>query len=662
MNDGIKPEETAAKDKRPVFPKRAVITGGMPYGNKALHFGHVGGVFVHADLFARFLRDRIGKENVIFVSGTDCYGSAIETNYQELKKNGYTGTIEDFIGQNHNGQKEVLDKYLISLDLYAASALGEASVVHHQLSADIFNTLYDGGYLKLDEVMQFYDEETGMYLNGRQVKGYCPIAGCRSETAYADECSLGHQYNPSELIKPVSVTSGKPPALKAVKNWYFDLERFSGFLKQRQHELDSQENCRKLLISVIDEFLKEPVIYVKTEEEDLLKEVCSKLPPHKIEPDKQKSSYVLTFGNLDDRAAACQIISENQLRYRTGKTLVPFRLSGNISWGIPVPEKENIKDLTFWVWPESLWAPISFTKAYLKQATGTDENWEAWWKDKDAGVYQFIGEDNIYFYAIAEMGLFKALSEAEGSTETPNLPVIVPNRHVFYGSKKASSSGKVKPPMAADLLEHYTAEQLRMHFAHMSLAKTSASFNPKAVMENKEGFDATLAEGNILTNVYNRLVRSCFYSMQKYFDGKLPEGTISETAIQAAEDVIKQYEWSMYRFEFYRVIELLDGYLRESNKTWVADTKTAEQTGDETLRAQVLLDSFHVVRVAATLLHPLAPEGTERVRDYLGFSQDMWSWDTIFEPFTTFIKPGHQFKFLEPRTDFFFKHDSQLKK
>ena len=60
---------------RPNFPKRAVITAGMPYGNKELHLGHIGGVFVHADTFARFLRDRIGKENVIFVSGTDCYGS-----------------------------------------------------------------------------------------------------------------------------------------------------------------------------------------------------------------------------------------------------------------------------------------------------------------------------------------------------------------------------------------------------------------------------------------------------------------------------------------------------------------------------------------------------------------------------------------------------------
>ena len=75
-----------SKDNRPYFPKRAVITGGMPYGNKQLHFGHVGGVFVFADTYARFLRDRIGKDNVIFVSGTDCYGSPIAESYRKLKE------------------------------------------------------------------------------------------------------------------------------------------------------------------------------------------------------------------------------------------------------------------------------------------------------------------------------------------------------------------------------------------------------------------------------------------------------------------------------------------------------------------------------------------------------------------------------------------------
>lgn len=92
-------------EERPTFPRRAVITAGMPYGNKELHLGHIGGVFVHADTFARFLRDRIGRENVIFVSGTDCYGSPILESYrQAVDRGSFEGTIDEYVQQNHDKQ------------------------------------------------------------------------------------------------------------------------------------------------------------------------------------------------------------------------------------------------------------------------------------------------------------------------------------------------------------------------------------------------------------------------------------------------------------------------------------------------------------------------------------------------------------------------------
>ena len=157
--------------ERPIFPKRAVITAGMPYGNKNLHFGHVGGMFVHADIFARFLRDRIGKDNVIFLSGTDCYGSPIMESYRKLQEAGYEGTLEDYVRANHENQKRTLENYGISLDFFGASALGEAGSIHKQVSAKVFRTLYKNGYIKKMSMPQFYDEEKKIFLNGRQVMG-----------------------------------------------------------------------------------------------------------------------------------------------------------------------------------------------------------------------------------------------------------------------------------------------------------------------------------------------------------------------------------------------------------------------------------------------------------------------------------------------------------
>ena len=658
------------KPQRPMpkFPKRAIITNGMPYGDKTLHFGHVGGCFVHSDIYARFLRDRIGSENVIYVSGADCYGAGIEVKHQLAQQNGFAGTIEDFVMSNYNAHKQDLNAFDISLNLYAASGLEPAASHHKQMSEDLFNMWYKQGYLRLEEIDLFYDEETDTFLNGRQVEGQCPVAGCQSEKGYADECALGHQYAPKELLNPKSVLNGKTPTLRPNRNWYFDLERFSADLKERHALLKERGISRRFLLSYIEDFLKDPAILIsKFDELDNLNQARAKMSDHTADIKEEKKSATLTFTKLTDREAACEILRQHGIRFRTGTTLTPFRLSGNVKWGIPVPTKDGIDDQTFWVWPESLWAPMSFVKTYLAM-NRPGETWQDWWFGDDSQVYQFIGEDNIYFYDIAGMGLFMAINEHEGRPKQANLPIVVPNRHVFFGNTKASSSGKVRPPAAADLLEFYTAEQLRVHFGHMALQNNSVKFLPKALFkkmfEDKqvppelgdiEGFDITLAEGNLLTNVFNRLVRTCFYSVQEYFESKLPASEISEETKERLDRLVADYEFAMYKFEFSKAIDLLDKFLRDTNKIFDAKMKLAKENDDNSLRAQALVDAFNAVKIAAVLLHPFAPKGTEKLGEYLCVD-NLWNWENILHPLDT----GHAFKFLEPRVDFFEKHPSQL--
>ena len=638
---------------RPEFPKRAVITGGMPYGEKELYFHHVGGYFIHADIFARFMRDRIGPENVLFVSGIDCYGAGVELGYEKAVANGFIGNLTEFVAHNHRTQREILEKYQISLDIYAGSALGEAGEIHTAMSAEIFEKLYKNGFLKLERAMQFYDSEKGVYLNGRQVKGRCPIQGCKSENAYADECSLGHQYKPNELIEPISVLSGKTPDRVPADNWFFNLPIYEEQLKS---ELDKWENdpaCRKTLLTVIREFLKKPSVYVKKELVEEINKIKG-MPIYTVIEDDQKTSWALEFENLDAREEAVSVLTQNGIRYRTGKALVPFRLSGNVNWGVSIPEKDGIEGLTFWVWPESLWAPISFTKTVLGDGVNGVE-WEKWWKSDDAKIYQFIGEDNIYFYGIAEMGIFMALNEGY------RLPLVVPNRHILLGKAKASSSSEIKPPKAAELLDYYTVEQLRLHFMNASLSERSVGFEPKALTKNNlaknnDGFDTVLNEGNLVTNIFNRIVRSCLYTVQKYNSRTLPECKISEDVKERADKTILEYENFMITLSFDKIFELLNIYLRDASKDWAA--RSREETADNI--GQLLADSFHVVKTAAVLLHPITPESCEMIREYLGVDERIWNWKYIFEPLTFFTQPDHKLKFLEPRVDFFSKHASQL--
>ena len=147
-----------SKDSRPTWPRRAIVTAGMPYGNKNLHFGHVGGVFIPADFYARFLRDRIGRENVLFVSGTDCYGSPIMESYRKLHdEQGYEKRISDYVKANHESQAATLAGYDVEPDFFGGSALEPAAHVHEQMTDGIILRLKEQGVLEKRATKQFFD-------------------------------------------------------------------------------------------------------------------------------------------------------------------------------------------------------------------------------------------------------------------------------------------------------------------------------------------------------------------------------------------------------------------------------------------------------------------------------------------------------------------------
>ncbi len=654
--------------ERPVFPKRAIVTAGMPYGNKDLHLGHIGGVFVPADCYARFLRDRIGPDNVIFVSGTDCYGSPILESWRKLREQeGYDGTLEDYVSGYHARQKNVLDEYHISLTLYGASALGRAGEIHRQMTDEFITGLHRNGHLIKLTTQQFFDPERGVFLNGRQVVGRCPIEGCASEQGYADECSLGHSYLPSELIAPKSTLTGQTPEMRDVENWYFKLDGFHELLEKWLEDYAVRPTSRSFATRSMAEFLEKPAVHIKRDRQEEVEPLRSSLPPHTVVDEEGKSSFTLVFERLVQREEACRQLSAAGIRYRTGKALVPFRLTGNISWGVPAPALEGLDGLTVWVWPESLWAPISFTRAALENRGETQDSWPQWWCSKDAAVYQFIGQDNVYFYGPAEMAMFMGQQGPDPVADPPEgqmqLPDLIVNNHLLFLDKKASSSGKIKPPTAGQLLDYYTAEQLRMHFLGLGLGIRSVGFKPKPLNPAADPgqADPVLKEGNLLINVLNRAIRSCFYTAQKYYEGKHPTGSVSAEVLEEARACVLEYERLMHRCELHNVMSLMDTYIRNVNKRWAEQMRRADAEGDDALRRQTLVDGFHGVRTAIALMHPFAPEGTEMAREYLNLGEDFWDWGRILEPLSTFFDPEtHEMKFLEPRVDFFKRHPSQL--
>ena len=199
--------------------KRTLITTALPYANGPIHIGHLAGVYVPADIYARYLR--LKNEDVIMIGGSDEHGVPIT-----LKAKNEGVTPQDIVDRYHNIIKDSFQKLGISFDVYSRTS----SKIHYETASEIFKKLYDTGKLLERTSEQYYDEENQQFLADRYITGTCPK--CGFEKAYGDQCErCGTSLSPTELINPTSMISGNQPVLKETKHWYLPLDQYEPWLR-----------------------------------------------------------------------------------------------------------------------------------------------------------------------------------------------------------------------------------------------------------------------------------------------------------------------------------------------------------------------------------------------------------------------------------------------
>uniref|UniRef100_UPI00404ACF35 methionine--tRNA ligase n=1 Tax=Gelidibacter sp. TaxID=2018083 RepID=UPI00404ACF35 len=228
-------------------PKRYTITAALPYTNGPIHIGHLAGVYVPADIYARYLR--LTGQDVAFICGSDEHGVAIS---MKAKKEGVT-------------PQQVIDKYDgiirksfvdfgISFDNYSRTS----AKIHHDTASEFFKTLYDKGDFIEEVTEQLYDAKANQFLADRFVVGTCPK--CDNPEAYGDQCErCGSTLNATDLINPKSTITGETPILKQTKHWFLPLDRYEDFLKEwilEGHKNDWKTNVLGQVKSWLDEGLK----------------------------------------------------------------------------------------------------------------------------------------------------------------------------------------------------------------------------------------------------------------------------------------------------------------------------------------------------------------------------------------------------------------------
>lgn len=199
--------------------KRTLITTALPYANGPVHIGHLAGVYVPADIYARFLRLR--GEDVVMVGGSDEHGVPITL---RARKEGVTP--QEIVDRYHTIIKDSLGELGVSFDIYSRTT----SELHHQTASEFFRRLYDKGEFTVQTALQPYDEKGGEFLADRYVVGTCPK--CGNEHAYGDQCeACGSSLNVTDLINPCSSLTGEPVKMRETTHWYLPLDKWEEKLR-----------------------------------------------------------------------------------------------------------------------------------------------------------------------------------------------------------------------------------------------------------------------------------------------------------------------------------------------------------------------------------------------------------------------------------------------
>lgn len=228
-------------------PKRYTVTAALPYTNGPIHIGHLAGVYVPADIYARFLRQT--DKDVIYICGSDEHGVAIS---MKAKKEGITP--QEVIDKYHQIIKTSFEDFGISFDHYSRTS----AKIHHATAQAFFRKMYDNGQFIEQTTAQLFDEEAQQFLADRFVIGACPKCGYHE--AYGDQCEkCGSSLNATDLINPKSTISGSTPVLKETKHWFLPLDQYDDFLKEwiiKGHEKDWKPNVYGQVKSWLDDGLK----------------------------------------------------------------------------------------------------------------------------------------------------------------------------------------------------------------------------------------------------------------------------------------------------------------------------------------------------------------------------------------------------------------------
>ncbi len=604
-------------------PKRAVVTAGMVYANGPVHIGHLAGAHLPADIHARWLGMLIGRENVLFVCGSDDHGTAAELAAVKQAK-----PIQEVVATMHDSHARTMQRYAIGLDVYSGTSSAEAFPLQKALSDDFIHKLQAHGLLQKRSSRQWFDPKGNRFLPDRFVLGKCPNPKCDNESAYSDECeTCGMQFDPSALINPRSAISDATPEMRDTVHLWLDMAAVSETLRVW---VQSKQNVwrQNVVTTALDKVM--PALRFDSEHEAAYKEIKAELPKHKLRY-ARGGGVELVFGNRADADAAQSALAPRNIKAELVTGWGLRSITRDIAWGIPLPGGDpELQGKTLYVWPDSLLAPISFTRVALEKQGRDPEQFKDFWCDPDARIYQFLGQDNVFFYVLMQGAMWLGMQ-----TDPHRLPIkgelqlteIFGCFHLLVSGEKMSKS-KGNFFTGDQLLDEkgFECDQIRYFLALLGLPEKPSDFD----------FAQLDARNRFLAGPLNSALEKPISAAISKFEGRVPDGVLIDNVEQDTARIVQRYVKAMEKAAYPSMLFEVENYARKINKLFTQH-KPHDDRHPEEARRNALYSAFYVLKNLMIMLYPFVPSTMERLRDSLALPLSVFSVDQL----GTGISAGH---------------------
>jgi methionyl-tRNA synthetase len=498
-----------------------------PYANGSLHLGHVAGVYLPGDIFARF--QRLRGNDVLMVSGSDCHGTPITVRAEQEGR-----SPRDVAEQFHQEFLETWRQLGVSFDLYTSTMTEN----HRRVVHDIFLRLLDRGHLFRDTMLAPYCELERRFLPDRYVVGTCPHCGFGD--ARGDQCdNCGRPLSATELREPRCRFDGSTPVIRETEHFFLDLRHFNAPLLEWVRR---QGHWRPNVLN-------------------------------------------FTLGLLE-------------------QGLLPRPITRDLEWGVTVPV-EGFENKRIYVWFEAVIGYLSASMEWA-QRQGDPEAWRRWWQGEGRSYY-FIGKDNIPFHTI----IWPAMLMGYGGL---NLPYDVPANEYLTLEGRSFSTSRNWALWVPEFLKQYDPDPLRYALAVNMPETSDADFSMREfVRRNNDELVAT----------WGNLVHRTLTFLQRYFDGRAPEGSSEPAVVEHLEDTFQRVADHLEHCRFKDGIREVMALAQEGNRYFDERAPWRQVKEDRAAAATTMATLLHLINGLKVLTYPYLPFSATRLHGLLGYADDL---------------------------------------